>query len=326
MAVATDDKPAKADARGFLPIAIDTLAPTPTLDFDLYIRPEAAGPVVMFRERSYPLEGGELDRLTDAGVETLYIPVAAHEAYRTYLRDSVIHNDQLTPQQRYKVLRIANRAVFQAVFRRGNIDEMVELAEEIGHQMVDLVCDQNLVLSNLLPLMAHDYYTYTHVTNVCTYCLALATTLGVSDQQDLLDVAEGALLHDLGKRMIPPAVLNHPGKLSDKQWAIVRRHPTDGFRDLCGRDDLSWGQLMMVYQHHERLDGKGYPVGLGGEEIHPWARICKVADVFDALTSDRPYRKAEPVAQVLDFFTQRMGTEFDEEMVRCLKATVQKTG
>ncbi|MHC4407345.1 MAG: HD-GYP domain-containing protein [Planctomycetota bacterium] len=325
MAVASDEKLANS-SRGFLLIAIDTLAPTPALDFDLYLRPEAAGPVVMFREKSYPLEGGELSRLIEAGVKTLHIPVAAHEAYLHYLRESVIKNDQLTPQQRYKVLRVANRAVFETVFRRGNVDEMIQLAEKLGHQMVDLVCSRDLVLSNLLPLMAHDYYTYTHVTNVCTYCLVLATTLGIQEERDLVDIAEGALLHDIGKRKIPPAVLNHPGKLSGEQWETVRRHSSDGFRELCGRDDLTWGQLMMVYQHHERLDGNGYPVGVVGCEIHPWAWICKLADVFDALTSDRPYRKAEPVAKVLDFFTLRTGTEFDEEIVQCLKAAVQRKG
>ncbi len=79
---------------------------------------------------------------------------------------------------------------------------------------------------------------------------------------------------------------------------------------------------MMIYQHHERPDGKGYPVGVCGAEIHPWARICKVADVFDALTSDRPYRKADSPAKVLEFMSTKVGTEFDEEMFQCFRATI----
>jgi HD-GYP domain-containing protein (c-di-GMP phosphodiesterase class II) len=204
------------------------------------------------------------------------------------------------------------------------MDQMVRFAADFGQQMTDLICDQKLVLTNLLPLMAHDYYTYTHVTNVCTYCLAIANKLGIHNPAELSEVAEGALLHDLGKRKIPSTVLNHPGKLNTEQWETVRRHPTDGFRDLCHREDLSWGQLMMVYQHHERIDGKGYPVGSVGDEIHLWGRICKVADVFDALSSDRPYRKAEPVSQVLQMLEERAGTEFDKDMVRCLKALIER--
>ena len=323
MPIVSEEKPPKADSRGFLPIAIDTLVPTSTLDFDLFIRPERAGPVLMFRERSYPLEGEDLERLSGAGLETLYIPVASHTAYLHYLNEEVLNNDQVPPTQRYKVLRTANRAVFQTTFRSGNMDRMVEFATEFGQQVTDLVCDQGLVLSNLLPLMAHDYYTYTHVTNVCTYCLVLASKLGINEQADLLDVASGALLHDLGKRQISPAVLNHPGRLSEEQWEIVRRHPADGFRDLCLRQDLNWGQLMMVYQHHERLDGRGYPVGSVGEAIHYWARICKVADVFDALSSDRPYRKAKPIEEVLRFLRERSGTEFDEDIIQCLNTILE---
>jgi len=321
--VSTQESAKKNDARGYLPIAIETLVPTSKLEFDLYIRPDRAGAVVMFRERRYPLESDDLERLGESGITTLYIAVAAHVAYRQYLNDEVINNDRVPPTQRYSVLRTANRAVFQTAFRSHNVDRMVGFAGEFGRQMTDLVCDQGLVLSNLLPLMTHDYYTYTHVTNVCTYCLVLASGLGIREEAELLDIAEGALLHDLGKRKIPPAVLNHPGRLNEEQWELVRRHPGDGFREVCLRPDLNWGQLMMIYQHHERLDGRGYPVGLVDEEIHDWARICKVADVFDALSSDRPYRKAEPLDKVLDFLVERIGTEFDKDMVQCLRAMIK---
>jgi HD-GYP domain-containing protein (c-di-GMP phosphodiesterase class II) len=314
---------ARSETQGYLPIGIDTLVPTSTLEFDLYIRPDRTGAVVMFRERSYPLESEDLDRLRETGVATLYITVAAHVAYRRYLHDEVIHNDRVPPTQRYAVLRIAHRAVFETALRSGNVDRMVGFAGEFGEQMTDLVCDQGLVLTDLLPLMAHDYYTYTHVTNVCTYCLVLAGGLGIRNQGDLLAIASGALLHDLGKRHVPPSVLNHPGRLTDELWEMVRRHPGDGFRELCLREDLTWTQLMMVYQHHERLDGRGYPVGITGDGIHKWARICKIADVFDALSSDRPYRKAEPPDRVLDFLHQRVGTEFDKEMVLCLLAMLK---
>jgi len=323
MASAATQETGKTGTRGFLPIAIETLVPTSKLEFDLHIRPDRAGAVVMFRERKYPLETEDLRRLTESGITTLYIAVADHVAYRQYLNDEVINNERVPATQRYRVLRTANRAVFQSAFRSGNVDRMVGFASQFGHQVTELVCDQGLVLNSLLPLMAHDYYTYTHVTNVCTYCVVLAGGLGIRDEDDLVHLAVGALLHDVGKRKIPPALLNHPGRFNDEQWELVRRHPTDGFCEVCLRPDLTWGQLMMIYQHHERLDGRGYPVGLVDREIHDWARICKVADVFDALSSDRPYRKAEPVDKVLDFLVARAGTEFDKEMVRCLRAMIE---
>jgi HD-GYP domain-containing protein (c-di-GMP phosphodiesterase class II) len=80
---------------------------------------------------------------------------------------------------------------------------------------------------------------------------------------------------------------------------------------------------MMVYQHHERLDGKGYPVQIGGDEIHPWAKLCAVADVFDAITSARPYRKPMSLEDALDFFERRAGVAFDKEFVKCLSSLMR---
>jgi HD-GYP domain-containing protein (c-di-GMP phosphodiesterase class II) len=111
--------------------------------------------------------------------------------------------------------------------------------------------------------------------------------------------------------------LNKNGKPTDEEWRLIKRHPTAGFEELCFRDDLSWAQLMIVYQHHERLDGKGYPVGILGDEMHPWARICAVADVFDALTCERPYRKPLSVRDACQYLSDHAGTSFDQEMVRC---------
>ena len=87
------------------------------------------------------------------------------------------------------------------------------------------------------------------------------------------------------------------------------------------RGDLTWDQLMLIYQHHERLNGSGYPVGLCGDEVHEWARICAVADVFDAMTSDRPYRKPDSVEEACGLFV-RFSEEYDKEMVECWIATV----
>jgi HD-GYP domain-containing protein (c-di-GMP phosphodiesterase class II) len=149
------------------------------------------------------------------------------------------------------------------------------------------------------------------------YCVTLACGMGLSDKAQISELATGALLHDIGKRHIPLHVLNKPDKLTDAEWEVIREHPAAGFRELVNRDDLTWAQLMMVYQHHERLDGTGYPAGIVGEEIHPWARYCSVVDVFDALTCERPYRKPLPVSEVCEYLGKYSGVWFDAEAVKC---------
>jgi HD-GYP domain-containing protein (c-di-GMP phosphodiesterase class II) len=181
-----------------------------------------------------------------------------------------------------------------------------------------LICEDDVLLTDLFDVMTHDYDTFNHAVNVSTYCVLIACELGISDRDSLVQIAQGALLHDYGKQYLPRWLLNQTDPLSQAQKETVMRHPVRGFEELCHRDDLSWGQLMMVYQHHERCDGCGYPVASVGNEIHEWARICGVADVFDALSRKRPYRSAIDDADVLAYLDRQAGRGFDEEMVRCL--------
>jgi HD-GYP domain-containing protein (c-di-GMP phosphodiesterase class II) len=137
------------------------------------------------------------------------------------------------------------------------------------------------------------------------------------DAVEVAEIAAGGLLHDLGKRHIPAHVLNKPGKLTDEEWELVKQHPVTGFRELSARGDLNEGQLMMVYQHHERLDGSGYPAGVTGNEIHPWAKICAVADVFDAMTCKRAYRRGASISDVHSYLLRLAGLRFDADIVEC---------
>jgi HD-GYP domain-containing protein (c-di-GMP phosphodiesterase class II) len=119
---------------------------------------------------------------------------------------------------------------------------------------------------------------------------------------------------------IPNQILGKPGRLTKEEMAVVRRHPTRGFQLLREENELSSGQLMMVYQHHEWMNGKGYPVGCLGREMHLWARICAVVDVFEALTGKRPYRRPNTIVESLAIMDRESGTHFDEEILRCWKS------
>jgi HD-GYP domain-containing protein (c-di-GMP phosphodiesterase class II) len=300
-----------------LPVAVNTLCPAAALNFNLYVQPDPAHPALLYRERDFPLEAIDLERLAESGVRTLYIASAEQLDYQRYLREEVVQNERVPPQERYRILREATRVVFEEAFHRNRLDQIVQLTAEFGAQMAEILCSQDLVLLDLFSLMQHDYYTYTHATNVCTYSVGLANRLKIADRSEMITIATGALLHDVGKRHIQLSVLNKPGRLTDRERQLMQEHPRIGFEELCSRGDLSWGQLMMIYQHHERLNGEGYPVGLTAEEIHPWARICAVADVFDAITSQRPYHEADSIGAALCCLERQAGTAFDEDMVRC---------
>jgi len=307
--------------RGLLPVALGTLVPAENLDFNLYM-PAGNGRPTLFRGRHYPLRQEDINRLIQGNVNTLYIKIAEHEAYCEYLRDVVLSDPNLSPECRASVLAAVNRAAFESAFGSRDSGRYLEFAKSFGEELADVICGNDVALRELSCLMKHDYYTFTHVVNVTIYCITLAAALGYKDHDILRQISIGGLLHDYGKRFTSPQILNFPGRLSEEQFWEIQRHPHDGFCQFADRESLHWGQLMMIYQHHERPDGKGYPVGVGGDDIHPWARICKVSDVFDALTSDRPYRKADSQERVLEFMGKKTGAEFDEEVFQCFQAMI----
>ncbi|MDG2220500.1 MAG: HD domain-containing protein [Rubripirellula sp.] len=144
----------------------------------------------------------------------------------------------------------------------------------------------------------------------------MAAELGY-DTDDVQKITTAGLLHDLGKLKINQRILRTPRKLTSEEFEIIKSHPTLGFEQLAFREDLCEGQLMMVYQHHERLDGGGYPVGVVDSEIHPWAKICAVVDVYEALTSFRPYRSPMPKEKVFEIMRRESGKSFDPELLAC---------
>jgi HD-GYP domain-containing protein (c-di-GMP phosphodiesterase class II) len=152
--------------------------------------------------------------------------------------------------------------------------------------------------------------------------LLIARELGFS-ASDCEDLHRAGLLHDLGKVSIPAEILNKPGKLTDEEFALIQTHPGEAER-IIEPIHVFANIRPIVRQHHERWDGKGYPDGLKGEEIHPAARILAVADVYDALYSDRPYRDGWPHEKVLNYLKLEAGSAFDPVAVKGLIRSIQK--
>jgi putative nucleotidyltransferase with HDIG domain len=162
-------------------------------------------------------------------------------------------------------------------------------------------------------LELRDQETEGHSKRVTDLTMRFAYELGINDKS-LGNIMRGALLHDIGKMGIPDAILNKPGKLTEEEWVIVRKHPQDAY-DMLSSIKYLKPALDIPYCHHERWDGTGYPRGLKGEEIPLAARIFTVVDVWDALTSDRPYRKAWPHTEAKEYMLSQAGKHFDPQIV-----------
>ncbi|HKL41979.1 MAG TPA: HD domain-containing phosphohydrolase [Clostridia bacterium] len=184
------------------------------------------------------------------------------------------------------------------------------------YELLDAVHNGYIVtvrsLSNAIE--AKDKYTQGHCENVTKYSLETAKILGLSEE-DLVVLEYAALLHDVGKIGIPSSILNKPTRLSEEEFDIIKTHPTIGYEILKDIEFLKRSALI-IYQHHERIDGKGYPRGLTKDELDILTRIITVTDAYDAMTSARPYRK-EPLShkEAMEILIEGSGTQFDGDIV-----------
>lgn len=184
--------------------------------------------------------------------------------------------------------------------------ENSKLFDSMGRMIVDVV------IAMALAVESRDPYTGGHVLRVTGYSLLLAEHMGLASQ-DLSRIRLGGLLHDIGKIAVPDVILRKPGRLEPDEFAVMKTHAAVG-HDIIRTVPQLAPVAAIVRHHHERYDGKGYPDQLAGQAIDPLARIVAVADTFDAMTSDRPYRKGLPIATAQQEIRQCMGTQFDPDM------------
>jgi diguanylate cyclase (GGDEF)-like protein len=179
--------------------------------------------------------------------------------------------------------------------------------------------NQSLVACLALAIDARDPYTNGHISRVCYYAMQVANRLGMSGKE-MEAVKIASMLHDVGKLGVPDHILRKPGKLTPEEYAQVQQHVTIGGA-ILGPVPFGVPVVPIVLSHHERYDGRGYPRGLKGEEIPIGGRVISVVDVFDALTSDRPYRKALTRGEALAHLRENAGSHFDPRVVRALEET-----
>ncbi|GAA6118517.1 HD-GYP domain-containing protein [Acidovorax sp. FG27] len=214
----------------------------------------------------------------------------------------------------------------EAVFSMFNEARMGRAVDTIGVQnLVDEISDSvnrhPSALISLARLKTADDYTYMHSVAVCALMVALARQLEL-DEAATRDAGLAGLLHDLGKAGIPLAVLNKPGKLTDEEFTVVRGHPDKGHAMLREAGGVSDAVLDACLHHHEKMDGTGYPHRLHGEEISVIARMAAICDVYDAITSDRPYKRGWDPAESLRRMAEWSGSHFDKRLFQAFVKSI----
>ena len=181
--------------------------------------------------------------------------------------------------------------------------------------IVDSILENKSAIVNIIDLKTFDNYTFYHSVNVCILSVVIGKTLNLNKKQ-LYNLGMTAILHDIGKTFIPREVLNKNGKLTDEEFDIIKTHSSKGYCYLKDNFDIPAVSYVGILHHHERYDGYGYPMGVKGEAISLFGRIVSVSDVYDAITSDRPYRKALPSFEAIEYIMGNSGIAFDPEIAK----------
>ncbi len=299
------------------PVPIDVIQLHEKSVADLFIRHD--GMVVPFLSKGGLFTKDHLCELNRFGITKVYIRGSDADAFEEYVHthSGLILTDPTVPSR-------VKEAVFYVssvhAIRKAVQDPCSRRIEEIKNTLKPLfkTCIQNkVVLNDLFAITDHDFNTYTHSINVGIYATALAMHFFEHDTSVGMESLErqcyGYFLHDVGKCMVPLSILKNPGKLSGDEWVVMKRHSQWGYAILMETGHLTDEAAYISMQHHERPDGSGYPFGM--TDIHPCARICAFADIFDALISSRPYKAPMKPADALGIIRKEAHTDFDRRLV-----------
>ncbi|MFH1550707.1 MAG: HD-GYP domain-containing protein [Planctomycetota bacterium] len=293
-------------------LRVDTM-----VDFDLYLKSEQNDKFVLYRHKDLPFGAENAERLKSQKGTQLFIDAADRERYLAYIEQhlpEILADGTIARDEKSVLLYESASSMVSQMFRKPEAPENLRRAGDMVTNVSGFIIGDKEAFQNLFSIASHDYYTYTHSVNVCTYGLATAASMGIENRDILHDFGVGALLHDIGKAKISEDIICKPGSLDTNEWEEVKRHPLYGgeLLKVCG--GVSSGSMEVVLGHHEKIDGSGYPEGLSGSEVPMFARLAAVVDVYDALTTVRSYKNAMNSFDALMLMGEKMGKQLDRDV------------
>lgn len=271
-----------------------------------YINIDRAEPGMVVGKSIYNEEGSVLVNYRVTLTESLIGRMKKKGLMGLYIEDSLSSDieveDLITDELGIKAAQ---------ALREIDIDEALNVAGEI----TDELSVRGEISVNLVSLRTFSDYTYKHSVNVAV--LSVLTGIGLGLKKNMLkELAAAGLLHDIGKISIPMETMEKAGPLTEEEYEIIKKHSELGYEAIKNNISISSKTKMGVFMHHENINGSGYPMGISGDQIYMFAKIIHIADVYDALTSERVYKKAQSPGEAVEFLMKNSGTMFQPEYVK----------
>ena len=237
-----------------------------------------------------------------------------------YVEDDIVELEEISEERVYEDAFSNIKDIMESI----RYDEKVDIEElkETVDDMVQHILNDDMVFMTLTGIRDIDNYTFLHSVDVCIYSVITAKALNINNN-DIYELALAAILHDVGKCKIPLSILNKLGKLTTEEFEVMKHHSIKGFEIVGQIPGISERIARVICQHHEKWNGSGYPLGLKNYDIELWARIISISDVYDALTSRRPYKEAVSHDEAISIMKQEDG-KFDPVLINLFYKNADK--
>lgn len=328
------------ERESFFSVSFDLIVLDQALPYDLYINSSSHVTREKF-VRIYP-SGARLSQYDLHEFKRKYHQLYVLETQRPLYLRTLVDCENSNDIERTSVIRDSAIVYLDKVFTPDKefttevLGEAIEGCRESVESMVDTLKDYSIEdVSDLIGnLSFHDFYTYDHSINVSMYCISIFKAMkpkAPREQQVMAGL--GGLLHDLGKIKIPTQIINNPGKLSDDDFEEIKKHPDYGIElldethNVCDCPGVNFDVIRrIIHEHHENYNGTGYPNKISSKNIHLMARICAVADFFDAITTKRSYHDVLSVDEALKVMAQASGRKIDPKVFDIFVKSIRENG
>jgi HD-GYP domain-containing protein (c-di-GMP phosphodiesterase class II) len=311
---------------GFLPIPIEHVPVRALANLPVYLGMAAsdnAAPgakvFTLYRAAGIPFTADDRRALLEGGIKYVYIRTVDHTQFRSQTESQlkeVLDDPTVALSEACLIVYETSVALIDDILSDLTLLTKSNRLENVSRAITTLAIKDPRSFSYVLEASNHDFYTATHMVNVGTWMVPLAYRLGHREPEELKRICQAGLLHDIGKVHVTPEILNKKGALTEKDWEVIRQHPQQGHTDLSVYKEVDPTVLRIVLEHHERLDGSGYPRGLTRELIDPISKICAVVDSFDAMTAFRPFKQDTLTPeQALDVLKAETPQKYDPHVV-----------
>lgn len=287
--------------------------------FDIFYQTKSFGAIKYVKFASTePKHQEKVRRLLEEGVDQdFYIheeDLFTYYKYATRSLKALVTNPNIPLKKKTEKIYEVSKGVMREFFENNASEKILKTSEKVMEIMEDCMANMEKGFHGIAEITSKDYYTYTHSVNVGLYCMAFGVKSGMSKNDTRL-LSLGGMFHDVGKSKIDHDLINKNGKLSDDEFEKMKYHVIAGEEILTGMKCYNNNVVRMAAEHHEKFKGGGYPRGIEGEEINRYARICKIMDVYDALTTRRSYKKALSPFDTLTIMKKQMVNDFDPKLL-----------